>query len=129
MPKIMIINYQQFAKTNTFSLSFHILFSPFLHIFPQDTSKSGFGDGQKWGWTPPPPLYKNYVQRAAICMQIYFQQCVKFHQRIVSMHYAVHTPVDFLQVLYENSLVFWDISFDEIFNFLYQFDKDDKKCG
>ena len=52
MPKIMIIKYQQFAKTNTFSLSFHILFSPFLHIFPQDTSKSGFGDGQKWGWTP-----------------------------------------------------------------------------
>ena len=33
MPKIMIIKYQQFAKTNTFSLSFHILFSPFLHIF------------------------------------------------------------------------------------------------
>ena len=48
----MIIKYQQFAKTNTFSLSFHILFSPFLHIFPQDTSKSGFGDGQKWGWPP-----------------------------------------------------------------------------
>ena len=45
MPKIMIIKYQQFAKTNTFSLSFHIL-------FPQDTSKSGFGDGQKWGMTP-----------------------------------------------------------------------------
>ena len=45
--------YQQFAKTNTFSLSFHILFSPFLHIFSQDASKSGFGDGQKWGWTPP----------------------------------------------------------------------------
>ena len=59
MPKIMIIKYQQFAKTNTFSLSFHILFSPFLHIFPifpQDTSKSGFGDGQKWGWTPPPNI-------------------------------------------------------------------------
>ena len=49
----MIIKCQQFAKTNTFSLSFHILFSPFLHIFPEDTSKSGFGDGQKWGWTPP----------------------------------------------------------------------------
>ena len=56
MPKIMIIKYQQFAKTNTFSVSFHILFSPFLHIFPQDTSKSGFGDGQKWakmGLDPP----------------------------------------------------------------------------
>ena len=53
MPKIMIIKYQQFAKTNTFSLSFHILFSPFLHIFPKDTSKSGFGDGQRWGWTLP----------------------------------------------------------------------------
>ena len=59
MPKIMIINYQQFAKTNTFSLSFHILFSPFLHIFPQDTSKSGFGVGQKWakmGLDPPNEL-------------------------------------------------------------------------
>ena len=52
MPKIMIIKYQQFVKTNTFSLSFHILFSPF---FSQDISKSGFGDGQKWGWTFPPP--------------------------------------------------------------------------
>ena len=50
----MIIKYQQFAKANTFS--------PFLHIFPQDTSKSGFGDGQKWGWTPPPNMY-DYINR------------------------------------------------------------------
>ena len=58
MPKIMIIKYQQFAKTNNFSLSFHILFSPFLHIFPQDTSKSGFGGWAKMGkigvGSPPP---------------------------------------------------------------------------
>ena len=24
----------------------------FFPIFAQDTSKSGFGDGQRWGWTP-----------------------------------------------------------------------------
>ena len=39
MPKIMIIKHQQFAKTNTFSFSFHILFSPFLHIFPHFSSR------------------------------------------------------------------------------------------
>ena len=55
MPKIMTIKYQQFAKTNTFSL-FPYTFFP---IFAQDTSKSGFGDGQKWGKVgldPPNPV-------------------------------------------------------------------------
>ena len=62
----MIIKYQQFAKTNTFSLSFHILFSPFLHIFPQDTSKSGFGDGQKlakMGLDPPPRGSHTWIEK------------------------------------------------------------------
>ena len=56
MQKTMIIICQQCVKTNTFSVSFHILFSPFFAIFAQDTSKSGFGDGQKWakmGLDPP----------------------------------------------------------------------------
>ena len=52
MLKIMIIKYQQFAKTNTFSLSFHILFSPF---FPETHRNQDLGmgkNGKKWGWTP-----------------------------------------------------------------------------
>ena len=61
MPKIMIINYQQFAKRNTFSLSFHILFSPFLHIFPHFSPR--YIEIRIWGWAkmgkngvgPPPP--------------------------------------------------------------------------
>ena len=49
MPKIMIIKYQQFAKTNTFSLSFHTRFSPFSprHI-----------EIRIWGW---PKMGKNGV--------------------------------------------------------------------
>ena len=54
MPKIMIIKYQQFAKTNTFSLSFHILFSPFLHIFPKTHRNQDLGVGKN-GVGPPPP--------------------------------------------------------------------------
>ena len=57
MPKIMIIKYQQFAKTNTFSLSFHILFSPFLHIFPHFSPRHI--EIRIWGWAKmgldPPP--------------------------------------------------------------------------
>ena len=55
MLKIMIIKYQKFAKTNTFSLSFHILFS-------RDTSKSGFGDERKWEKMGlPPPRHAHYA--------------------------------------------------------------------
>ena len=50
MPKIMIINYQQFAKTNTFSLSFHILFPPF---FPKTHRNQDLGMGKN-GVGPPP---------------------------------------------------------------------------
>ena len=62
MPKVMIIKVQQFVKTNTFSLSFHILFSHFCTFSPffpkthqnQDLGmgKNGVGPPQKWGWTP-----------------------------------------------------------------------------
>ena len=58
MPKIMIIKYQQFAKTNTFS-----------PIFSQDTWKSGFGNGQKWGWTPPERERKRESERDGKCVQ------------------------------------------------------------
>ena len=62
MTKIMIIKYHQFAKTNTFSLTFHILFSPFLHIFPHFFP--GHIEIRIWRWAkmekngvglPPPP--------------------------------------------------------------------------
>ena len=64
MPKIMIIKYQQFAKTNTFSLSFHILFSPFWHIFPHFSSRHI--EIRIWGWAemglnPPPPYTIHYT--------------------------------------------------------------------
>ena len=58
MPKIMIIKYQQFAKTNTFSLSFHTLFSPFLHIFPHFSPRHI--EIRIWGWAKmglDPPNY------------------------------------------------------------------------
>ena len=57
MPKIMIIKYQQFAKANTFSISFHILFSPFLHIFPKTHRNQDLGMAKmdKNGVEPPPP--------------------------------------------------------------------------
>ena len=64
-PKIMIIKYQKYAKTNTFSLSFHIviLFTQFLHIFPHFRPRHieiriwGWAKmGKKWGWTPPPTV-------------------------------------------------------------------------
>ena len=60
MPKIMIIKYQQFAKTNTFSLSFPYTFFPhFCTFFPRHI------EIRIWGWAkmgkngvepPPPPL-------------------------------------------------------------------------
>ena len=74
----MIIKYQQFAETNTFSLSFHILFSPFLHIFPQDTSKSGFGDGQKWAkmglqlQSVQKQLPENTARATSFCVAVVF---------------------------------------------------------
>ena len=57
----MIIKYQQFAKTNTFSLSFHILFSPFLHTFPETHRNQDLGidkNGKKWSGTPLPPKFE-----------------------------------------------------------------------
>ena len=30
----------------------------FFLIFTRDTSKSGLWDGQKWGWTPLPPIIR-----------------------------------------------------------------------
>ena len=70
MPKIMIIKHQQFVKTNTFSLSFHILFFPFLHIFPKTHRNQDLGmgkNGQKWGWTPQ-DIYE-CIQDAYECIQ------------------------------------------------------------
>ena len=55
MPKIMIIKYQQFAKTNTFSLSFHILFPISAHFspfFPKTHRNHDLGMG-KIGVGPP----------------------------------------------------------------------------
>ena len=62
MPKIMIIKYLQFAKTNTFSLSFQMLFS---HFFPRHI------EIRIWGWAKMgkngvgPP--KNYT---VMCFQL-----------------------------------------------------------
>ena len=67
MQKTMIIICRQCVKTNTFSLCFHVLFSPF---FVQDTSKSGFGDGQKWGWTPPPHKM-NDLKTTSVLQKLY----------------------------------------------------------
>ena len=53
MPKIMIIKYQQFAKTNTFSLSFHTLFFPhFSPFFPKTHRNQDLGMGKN-GVGPP----------------------------------------------------------------------------
>ena len=96
MPKIMIIKHQQFAKTNTFSLSFHILFSPFFHIFPhfpQDTSKSGFGDGQKWGWTPPKLFVYFAILHFLIEWSIYLNSRTKLRQ----IKYAVYCTLGIAQ--------------------------------
>ena len=65
MPKIMIIKYQQFAKTNTFSLSFHILFSPFL---PKTHRNQDLGMGKNGvGPLDPPPYYNEYKSYLREC--------------------------------------------------------------
>ena len=83
MPKIMIINYQQFAKTNTFSFSFHILFSPFLHIFPHFSPRHI--EIRIWRWAkmgkngvgPPPPPIDRYItlaNSATVTVKLYIHQ-------------------------------------------------------
>ena len=86
MQKTMIIICQQCVKMNTFSLSFHILFSPFFPIIPQDSSKSVFGDGQKWGWNPQYFLvfyYLDYVHLSVLILNLVFFSFLSMNTRII----------------------------------------------
>ena len=43
------------------SLSFHILFSPW-----EKMGKHTFFHGQKWGWTPPPPIAYSLIKKVSL---------------------------------------------------------------
>ena len=77
MLKIMIIKYQQFAKMNTFSLSFQIPFFPFL---PKTHENQDLGMGKN-GVGPPDCQIKDldYITSAIIKLT---QKCSKnYHHK------------------------------------------------
>ena len=57
-----------------------------IYSFPQDTSKSGFGDGQKWGWTP---LLFLFVVLGLLNLQVVFIEDVNMSTKVLKSFSAV----------------------------------------